>query len=79
MLEPIAFGTIVPAIVADTHEDAGERFIEFFAATLRNANTRAAYMHAVADFLAFAPVAALGSLARWPRSAPSTSPPTSIM
>jgi integrase/recombinase XerC len=54
---------LVPAIVADTHRDAGERFVEYFAATIRNANTRAAYMNAVADFLAFAPVAALGSLA----------------
>jgi hypothetical protein len=35
-------GFIVPAIVADTHRDAGERFIEYFAATIRNANTRAA-------------------------------------
>jgi hypothetical protein len=32
-----------------------------FAATIRNANTRMGYMNAVADFLAFAPVAALGS------------------
>ena len=54
---------IVPAIVADTHQDAGERFLEFFAATIRNANTRAAYMNAVADFLRFAPVAGLSSLA----------------
>jgi len=61
--EPPAFGAIVPAIVADTHRDAAERFIEFFAATLRNANTRAAYMNAVEDFLSFPPVAALGSLA----------------
>ncbi len=61
--EPPTFGAIVPAIVADTHQDAAERFIEFFAATIRNANTRAAYMNAVADFLAFPPVAALGSLA----------------
>src|SRR5665213_1529143 len=60
---PTAFGAVVPAIVADTHHDAGERFIELFAATIRNANTRAAYMSAVADFLAFPPVAALGSLA----------------
>jgi len=58
-----AFGAIVPAIVADTHEDAAERFLEFFAATIRNANTRAAYMNAVADFLRFEPVAGLGSLA----------------
>jgi integrase/recombinase XerC len=54
---------VVPAIVADTHRDAGERFIEYFAATVRNPNTRAAYMNAVADFLRFEPVADLGSLA----------------
>jgi len=58
-----AFGAVVPAIVSDTHRDAGERFIEYFAATIRNANTRAAYMNAVADFLRFEPVAHLGSLA----------------
>lgn len=56
-------GFIVPAIVADTHRDAGERFLEYFAATIRNANTRAAYMNAVADFLRFGPVTNLGSLA----------------
>ncbi len=54
---------VVPAIVADTHRDASERFIEYFAATIRNPNTRAAYMNAVADFLRFEPVADLGSLA----------------
>ena len=57
------FSAVVPAIVADTHARAGERFLEYFAATLRNANTRAAYMNAVADFLRFEPVAALTSLA----------------
>ena len=54
----------VPVIVADTHPHAGERFLEFFAATIRNANTRAAYVNAVADFLRFAPVADLASLAQ---------------
>ncbi len=58
-----AFATLVPPIVADTHEDAAERFVEYFAATIRNANTRAAYMNAVTDFLAYSPVAGLGSLA----------------
>ena len=56
-------GFLVPAIVADTHEDAAERFLEYFAATIRNPNTRAAYMNAVAEFLRFEPVAELGSLA----------------
>src|SRR5258707_13691020 len=64
ILSPEApFGFVVPAIVADTHRDDGERFLEYFAATIRNANTRAAYMNAGADFLRFEPVAGLGSLA----------------
>jgi integrase len=54
---------VVPAIVAETHPDASERFLEFFAATIRNPNTRAAYMNAVADFLRFESVVGLGSLA----------------
>ena len=29
-------GFVVPAIVAATHPEAGERFLEFFAATIRN-------------------------------------------
>jgi site-specific recombinase XerD len=58
-----ATSLVVPAIVADTHRDASERFIEYFAATIRNPNTRAAYMNAVADFLRFEPLADLGSLA----------------
>jgi site-specific recombinase XerD len=58
-----AFGALVPAIVADTHARAGERSLEYFAATIRNPNTRAAYTNAVADFLRFEPVAALSSLA----------------
>ncbi len=36
------FTAIVPAIVADTHPDADKRFVEYFAATIRNPNTRAA-------------------------------------
>jgi site-specific recombinase XerD len=62
VLAPDTTGFVVPAMVADTHRDAGERFLEFFAATIRNANTRAAYMNAVADFLRFEPVADLSSL-----------------
>lgn len=57
------FTAIVPQIVADTHADAAERFVEYFAATIRNPNTRAAYVNAVTDFLRFAPVAELKSLA----------------
>ena len=34
---------VVPAIVAAAGERAARRFLEFFAATIRNPNTRAAY------------------------------------
>lgn len=51
-----------PAIVAQTREDAAERFLEFFAATIRNANTRAAYVRAVGHFLSWPAVAGLASL-----------------
>lgn len=51
-----------PAIVTQTHDDAAERFLEFFAATIRNANTRGAYVRAVAHFLSWPSVAGLGSL-----------------
>jgi integrase/recombinase XerD len=43
----------VPAIVADAGEDAVRRFLEFFGAQIRNANTRAAYLRAVGGFLAW--------------------------
>jgi len=43
--------TLVPAIVSATSERAGETFLEFFAATIRNQNTRNAYVHAVTHFL----------------------------
>ena len=40
----------VPAIIAAAGEKASEHFLEFFAATIRNKNTRAAYVQAVAQF-----------------------------
>jgi integrase/recombinase XerD len=40
----------VPAIIAAAGEKTSEHFLEFFAATIRNKNTRAAYMQAVAQF-----------------------------
>ncbi len=43
-------GVIVPAVIADAGEKAGKRFIEFFTATIRNANTREAYARAIGDF-----------------------------
>ena len=50
-LLPALPGTFpVPAIIADAGEKASEHFLEFFAATIRNPNTRAAYVQAAAQF-----------------------------
>jgi len=38
----------VPAIIAGAGDKASEHFLEFFAATIRNKNTRAAYVQAIA-------------------------------
>ena len=40
----------VPAIIHNTGEDALTRFLEFFAAQIRNRNTREAYARAVTQF-----------------------------
>ena len=44
---------VVPGIIADAGENAARRFLEFFAAVIRNRNTRAAYMTAVSRFFAW--------------------------
>ncbi len=44
---------VVPAIVAEAGEGPARRFLEFFAANIRNPNTRAAYRRAIGDFLAW--------------------------
>jgi site-specific recombinase XerD len=41
----------LPAIIRKRGERASRRFIEFFTATIRNRNTRAAYARAVKQFL----------------------------
>src|SRR6202166_45540 len=46
-------GTVVPAIVAAAGDGAARRFLEFFAVTIDNPNTRAAYFHACQRFLAW--------------------------
>jgi site-specific recombinase XerD len=40
----------VPAIIAAAGDKASEHFLEFFAATIRNPNTRAAYVQAIEQF-----------------------------
>jgi|HubBroStandDraft_5_1064220.scaffolds.fasta_scaffold910373_1 hypothetical protein len=41
----------LPALVATSGEQAGRRFLEFFASNIRNRNTRIAYSHSVGLFL----------------------------
>jgi site-specific recombinase XerD len=49
-LSPALSGALVPATVADAGAAAAQRYVEFFAAQLRNPNTRAAYARAASDF-----------------------------
>jgi site-specific recombinase XerD len=53
---------VVPAIIADAGEHATRRFLEFFAATIRNKNTRTAYLHACGRFFAWCERHHLGRL-----------------
>src|SRR5471032_3036595 len=41
----------LPAVVINAGERASVRFLEFFASTIRNPNTRRAYAYAVSEFL----------------------------
>lgn len=55
---------LAPLIVARSAPNAGMRFLEFFAANIRNAHTRRAYYRAATDFLAWCETEAhLSSLA----------------
>ena len=48
---PLATKPTLPALITDAGDRAGRRFFEFFAASIRNRHTRAAYARAVAAFL----------------------------
>jgi site-specific recombinase XerD len=48
-----AAGIGVPVLIADAGDQAVRRFLEFFAATIRNKNTRMAYYRAVLRFFAW--------------------------
>ena len=64
--EPIAGASaavVVPGIIADAGEHVTRRFLEFFAATIRNRNTRTAYLHACGRFFAWCERHRLGQLA----------------
>jgi site-specific recombinase XerD len=52
----------LPAIVSAAGEQAGMRFLEFFAANIRNQHTRRAYSRAVSDFLGWCAAAGVWSI-----------------
>jgi site-specific recombinase XerC len=53
---------VVPAIVAAAGDAAAKRFLEFFAGTIRNKNTRTADLHAAGRFFAWCDRHQLGAL-----------------
>ena len=61
-LVPIASPTL-PALVAAAGERASMRFLEFFAANIRNPHTRRAYARAAEEFLAWCADAGVPSIA----------------
>jgi len=52
----------LPSLVASSGERAGVRFLEFFAAQIRNPHTRRAYARAVGDFLSWSETVGVTSL-----------------
>ena len=50
---PSGDGLLLPALIAQAGDRAAKRFVEFFTAHIRNANTRRAYATAIARFLAW--------------------------
>src|SRR4051794_22314312 len=49
----VAGNVVIPAAIVDAGERAVRRFLEFFAATIRNKNTRMAYYRACCSFFAW--------------------------
>src|ERR1700722_12494209 len=61
-LVPITSNTLVPALIASSGDRARIRFLEFFAANIRNINTRRAYAQATREFLAWCESAGVASI-----------------
>ena len=62
-LVPLANSETLPAIVTAAGENAQLRFLEFFAASIRNTHTRRAYAGAVGEFLAWCEGRGVASIA----------------
>ena len=56
-------GILVPRVIAAAGDQAARRFLEFFAATIRNKNTRMAYYRAAARFFAWCDHHKIGEIA----------------
>ena len=54
---------VVPAMIANAGDQAARRYLEFFGVTIRNKNTRTAYLHAASRFFAWCEHHQLGQLA----------------
>jgi len=64
MNELVVFtGNTLPALIDAAGDDARMRFLEFFTANIRNANTRRAYAKACEEFLAWCSFAGVPSIA----------------
>ena len=56
-------GIVVPRVITGAGKHAARRFLEFFAATIRNKNTRMAYYRAVCSFFAWCDQHRIGEIA----------------
>src|SRR5271156_5561644 len=56
-------GILAPRVIAAAGDKAARRFLEFFAATIRNKNTRMAYYRAAARFFAWCDHHKIGEIA----------------
>ncbi len=59
----VSGNVIIPSVIADAGEHAVRRFLEFFAATIRNRNRREAYYRAACSFFAWLEQHDIGELA----------------
>jgi hypothetical protein len=59
----VSGSVVIPAAIAAAGDKAARRFLEFFAATIRNRNTREAYYRAACSFFAWLEQHDIGELA----------------
>ncbi len=64
LIIPGTAGALIPLQIVNAGGNARKRFIEFFTANIRNANTRASYARAVADFFRWSERLGLTELSR---------------